>query len=274
MIKMKALSLNHAYLAGVIVGDGYCTSKTLGILAKDKDFVETFQSAIKNGFGTKLKITTSNGYWRIVSSNKSGRYNLLINYKCKTDREKVEWLRGLFDSEGNVQLLRMKRISENSYCRRIAIYSTNRKTLNKASVYLNILKIKNNIKPIKSSEGHLGKKQVYELKIIGGRENYIKFGNIISSSIRRKRDILNSFEDSYRPNNDYLKLAQTKGAMVKRKRTIEITIPLVLKKLKKLNKSGKKLTERYCSKEVSGYNTIYSYFGTHSSIIDTALERI
>ena len=74
---MKALSL--AYLAGVIVGDGWCTKRELGLKVKDLDFAQAFSKAIYKSFNKIVLPKLYRGYWNVRSSNMSGRYDSIIS---------------------------------------------------------------------------------------------------------------------------------------------------------------------------------------------------
>ena len=129
--------LAKAYLAGVLHGDGWCTRLTLGLRAKDQDFVQAFCQAVNDVFDMDLAPRLDDrGYWLVRTSNKTGKFDWLRDYNPRDNREVGRWLRGLFDSEGNAQLVKRPSLGPNSYQRRVAMYSTNLMTLQQGLHYL------------------------------------------------------------------------------------------------------------------------------------------
>jgi hypothetical protein len=196
---MKALTIWQPYLAGVLHGDGWCTPLTLGLRSKDRDFAGVFAEAVNALFGTALQSKTDErGYWLVRASNKSGRFNDLKDYEPSDDKERAAWLRGLFDSEGNAQILPQPRRGPNSYHRRVAFYSTNFVTLGLAASHLHSLDIKHLIRSTKNSATHKGLKLVGELRLCR-REAFQTFARIVGSSIERKQARLDAIAASYQP---------------------------------------------------------------------------
>ena len=247
-----------AYLSGVLHGDAWCTG-VLGLRVKDRDFAEAFEDAIGHVFGIfRLPTQDERGYWLVRMSNRTGRFDELHEFVPETPEQKTAWLRGLFDSEGNAQL-RLNGISENSYGRRVAIYSTNIHTMEKARAYLTALGIATRLSSTKNSAMHKGRRTVYELSLKGGRTNYERFAEMIGSSIARKQVVLGAIPISYKPDRlAHCRAAQLKGAASKHRKTMEQTLPQVIAGIRLLMERGIKPTQRACS-SILGYNTVKRY---------------
>lgn len=214
---MRAISLWQPYLAGVVLGDGWCSRLTIGLRVADEDFARTFALAIKAGYGTDPSCAPDErGYWLVRVGNKSGRFNALLDYEPANDDEKCAWLRGLFDSEGNVTVCRSN-VSANAWNRRVAIYSTTAKTLERAERYLTSLGIRTIRYIERPSAGHKGTKVVMQVRVQPGRENFARFAELVGSSIGRKRNALNSIAETYQPDGHCAR-AQALGAAVRRAR--------------------------------------------------------
>lgn len=254
-----------AYISGVLCGDGWCT-QNLGLRVKDFDFSQSFSYAIKNVFNINLPPKKDErGYWLIRTSNKTGKFDFLKSFVPTCTEEYSSWVRGLFDSEGNA-CLRKNGISENSYGRRIAIYSTNIDTLSNAKNYLHNLGITTSINPTKNSISHKGTKVVYELRVLGNIKNYKLFSELVGSSIKRKQTILDAIPESYSKDDSFYRTAQLKGAESKRNNTLNKTLPVVLKNISEMINKGEKATQRACMK-IPGYAAITHYY-LHSEIIE------
>ena len=164
---MKALTIWQPYLAGVLHGDGWCTGLTIGLRCKDRDFAETFAEGMNAVFELRVVAKKdSRGYWLIRLGNRSGRFDALRAYEPTDNDELTSWLRGLFDSEGNAQLWLYPRRGGNAYHRRIAFYSTELRTLDRALEYLSWLEVSATIRATKNSASHKGDKTVFELRIV------------------------------------------------------------------------------------------------------------
>ena len=215
---MRALTLTQpfAYLSGALHGDAWLTPLTLGLRSKDQDFAETFSAAVASSFSVRRQPRQDErGYWLYRTSNKTGRFNPLFGFEPQNNEERRAWLRGMFDSEGNVQL-RLNGMSTQSYGRRVAFYSTNTITLNMCSQYLMDLGMLARLNPTKASTGHLGDKVVYELCLRGSLENYQRFAALVGSSIQRKRDRLDAIPGTYKPDRSaHCRAAQKIGAAIR-----------------------------------------------------------
>lgn len=64
--------------------------------------------------------------------------------------------------------------------------------------------------------------------------------------------------------------AQLKGSRVKRQRTLENRLPIVIGHVKELIKSGVNPTMRQCARDIPGYNAILGHYMRHSEIVAMA----
>jgi hypothetical protein len=124
----------------------------------------------------------------------------------------------MFDSEGNALLVRKPR-GEHSWDRRVAFYSTEPRTLDRTAAYLLDLGIPTQRAVRPHSKGHLGTKQVEELKVAPGREHYARFAETVGSSIRRKAVVLDALAASYVDDmSAHRRSMQAQGVAVRRLR--------------------------------------------------------
>ena len=247
------MSIERAYLAGVLHGDGWCTENSIGLRCKDHDFNLEFCRVVNCVYGlAKIPKTDERGYW-LSRHHNNGRFSNASQFVPTTQEEECAWLRGLFDSEGNAQLQRIRR----GYMRRVAIYSTSAGTLIKASGYLDSLGIKWSLNPTKNSRSHKGTKTVFELRVCG-RSGFTVFAEKIGSSIARKNDALQRMVAVYQPDNSYLIKAQIIGVTNRRERRVRVIRPRVLRCIRELIDNGIKPTTRNCAK-VRGFYSLYNY---------------
>lgn len=217
---LRCLSLHQPlpYLAGVVVGDGWLTARTLGLRVADEEFARSFQTSIRETFGVEAVCRTDErGYWLVRTSNRTGRFDSLRSFAPHSDQECRSWLRGMFDSEGNAQCLHRPSISAAAYQRRVAFYSTNEATiacLRRCLMTLGFSHIRHEVTP---SLGHLGSKQVVEIRLAGSVVAYSRFAEEIGSSITRKQVALDQIPLSYQPPGHHAR-AQKQGVLVRRSR--------------------------------------------------------
>lgn len=192
-----------AYLAGCVVGDAWCTPLTLGMRVKDEDFSRAFADAIKEAFGVSTRVAKDErGYWLVRIGNRTERFKELVGYQPSGKEEMGAWVRGLFDSEGNACLSKSN-VSKNAWNRRVAIYSTNAATLERAALYLLIHGVMTKVYVENPSAGHKGTKPVMQLRVIPNRWNYWYFATRIGSSIARKQAVLDAIPSSYQPDGHH-----------------------------------------------------------------------
>jgi len=58
------LSKNLGYIVGVLVGDGWINKNSIGLKAKDKDFILAFKKALEDEFKLNTKLHFYNDLWR------------------------------------------------------------------------------------------------------------------------------------------------------------------------------------------------------------------
>lgn len=257
-----------SYLAGVLHGDGWCTDLSLGLKVADHDFATEFSRCIKVVFNKEIKVSNTEGYWRVRANNKSGRYNNVKNYSPVNESEITAWVKGLFDSEGNAQFSKLNR-GERSYNRRISFYSTEYSTLKRAKNYMEEFNITSKINTVTSSKTHLGDKQVYELLLQSSKENFSLFNVHIGSSIQRKRKAIEEMLN-YCDVAEFTRAAQKKGAERKNIDRETIVLPAVVGKIKQLASAGAIPKQRDCY-SIDGYHRLRCYY-KHSEILNLALN--
>jgi hypothetical protein len=261
---------SFAYLAGVARGDAWCT-KTFGLRCNDRDFSRQFVRTIRAAFSVSVKSARDErGYWLARVGNKTGRFNAVLTFEATCALTTGAWLRGLFDSEGNAQLCKLRR-GESSYSRRVAFYSTRRETLEIAVRYLDDLGIPTILRATKNSATHKGTKVVHELVVRASRANYSRFADLVGSSIRRKTDALQAIVATYHPDLSAARRAsQRLGAAAKHRKLIRDTLPRVICGIRALIESGVKPTQRACY-SIPGFSSIQRYF-PQSELVKKANE--
>lgn len=263
-----------AYLAGVLLGDGWCTdgpSGSIGLRVSDEDFACAFAVALEIGTGSVTRPhKTRDGYWEVRNRNDSGRFSQIKSYQPETDEEVAAWLRGLFDSEGNATLTQKSGYGAESFNRSVAFYSTNMETLTRADAYLNRLGITTRLRQMRHSVGHLGTKPTFELAVRHDRENFLRFAWLVGSNLARKRATLLALPLSYQADPaESCRSAQLIGAAAKHQRTIDVTLPSVVEGVRKLLADGINPTQRACRSAVPGYSSIQRYVA-QQDLIDMA----
>jgi hypothetical protein len=195
---MKALTIRqpHAYLAGVLRGDGWLNND-LCLRVADRDFAETFAAAIRDGYGCTAKVNIDERGYFLVRRYSAGRFEHLRTFKAVSAEEQAAWLRGYFDSEGNAQLTPIRARGDRSFSRRVSFYSTNEETLEMADGHLAAFGIATRRCVQKPSKGHLGTLPVHELALRSSKQQYAAFAELVGSSIGRKQSALARIAASY-----------------------------------------------------------------------------
>lgn len=264
---MKTVEDHKAYLAGVYSSDGYINNNCFGLNVKDFDFADQFRKSICSISNYNPKIHKDKRSIHIIRvTNKKSIFNFVINYEPITNDEKRFWLRGFFDGDGNANISKVKKYN-NSFCRRISFYNTELKLIIKANNYLYDLGMICTFKLMILSESHLGNKPVYELRLISGILNYTKFQKLISSTIERKRIIIDSIINSYDQLNlsERMKLNQKISAEIKRNNFLTVELNRILNDMKYL-RYHHRLTIKNCSENIKGYYNALNYF-KHSDLL-------
>ena len=196
-----------AYLAGCLKGDACITAGRpnsirgyLQLRVADWDFADAFSEALRIAYGIERSPKPDErGYAFIRTYNGHGRFDELRDMNPSDNDGRAAWMRGLFDSEGNVVCVPKPKKGPNSWDRRVAIFSTTVRTLEMAHTHLASLGIEGRIVPWASSAGHLGTLPVFALSLTSGRENFDAFSRIVGSSIKRKSDGLRNLPTTYCP---------------------------------------------------------------------------
>lgn len=226
---MKVLSIRQpvAYLAGCLRGDAWISSGAsrtpsgyFCLRVADMDFAESFAAAIAAGFGVAASVCKDErGYALVRKSNGKRRFDMLKEFEPTSDEQTAAWLRGLFDSEGNVVCVPKPKAGPRSWDRRVAIFSTDHTTLDRAQRMLTDLDIQARKLLWSCGDGHKGNKPVYAMNLVSGKENFSEFARIVGSSIARKQASLDLLASTYHPDRAiYAAEAQAKGAEVRRAR--------------------------------------------------------
>lgn len=253
------------YLAGVLHGDGF-NGKKIGLLAKDKDFVEEFARCLNIICNQAKKPIPRGDYWEVRIGNKTGKFNFIKDTIPISIEQKGAWIRGFFDSDGTATFSKLKKYP-NSYCRSIRICKSKMDVLEKCAQYLRDINIPCKIVSKAHGTGHFGTKPMFEVKISICKENCERFKNLVGSSIARKFKNL-CLMCEYQNPDEYLRRGQLIGAAAKKKKTIEIMLPSVVKGIKSLLDNGIKPTQRNC-RSIIGYNTIQTRY-SQSDLIQMA----
>lgn len=132
---MADLHIDHprAYLAGCLHGDAWLNN-ALCLKVADRDFAEAFQAAIQEGFSVSCPFgRCDRGYWLVKKWNGWGRFTGLKEHQPTGVGELGAWMRGFFDSEGNVYCKHLGD-ARGPYCydRKVNMFSTEMATLTKA----------------------------------------------------------------------------------------------------------------------------------------------
>ena len=218
-VKLPAITLWQPYLAGVLCGDGWCTRHSIGLRCADAEFADAFSASLRAGMGVSVDPRLDErGYWLVRSGNGSGRFDGLDLYEPDSHAEIGAWLRGYFDSEGNAQLIHQPQVSPRAFWRRVSFYSTDRPLLARAVNFLDRLELPSApMRVMKNTEGHMGSRPVYEIRIRHSRERFARFARLVGSSITRKSATLEAIVDSYQPPGHHAR-AQAKSAAARRSR--------------------------------------------------------
>ena len=200
------ISKELAYILGVERGDGYCfykryshgTSAGLVLKVKDKDFAANFKDKLEewSKLPVSFNLGRSNFYHVNIYSVEVAK--LISNFDLNKDSfpgkiHKIYFLKGLFDSEGSVAGYNLSKRAK--ACRWVSFSNSNKDTINLLSEFLNDLRINHKIKSrIHSGFGSM--KLQYEVYIYG-RQNLIKYNDLINFSIKRKQKILKAVLASY-----------------------------------------------------------------------------
>jgi len=236
-----------AYLAGVLVGDGYLSKEIFRLTVADWDFAKAFCYALKIAFNTiKTPKLNKQGYWDVNTGNGRKQFEILTEFKPANNLEKKAWLQGFFDSEGSAILTKTNR-GDNCFSRKVLFTSSDSGLLIKAKRYLFKIGIDSRIRPQSFGTGHLGTKPMYSLILNSSKKNYKSFLDSVSSNIKRKQKKIEWIIDSYVNNlSESYRKAQKKGAQAKNKKFYNTTFPKLLSIIEKMLQNHDKVTARIC----------------------------
>jgi len=182
----KGMSKEKAYVLGVLCGDGYISKKVAKLeIRKDEEFIKRFVKSIRKIYGLNYSYRyypKRNSFICDVSNQlickdlmKYGQFGC-YNWKTpdkilnsKNDWIVINFLQGLFDSEG--------RVGDYS----VSFSSINNRGLEQVKLLLERLGIK--------SRAHYK----HHITVITRKENLKKFRDTIGFTIERKKNKLNSF---------------------------------------------------------------------------------
>lgn len=178
----------EAFILGVVLGDGCLTSReeigdfTIEFDQKNKEWLEILSKKFENCFQKETKVRpTSKGFFRLRIHSKKIFGELQNKIKqfpenlSEADKNcKINFLRGMFDSEGSAD--------KNKF--RVRICSKDDKIINACKILLNELKIK-------TGKLDINKKTEVKSLPINGKDNLIKFQKIVGFTHPEKMKKLN-----------------------------------------------------------------------------------
>lgn len=200
---LSKLSPDLAYVIGVMHGDGFVrpSVNSISLTVKDWEFCSNFKEKLERWAGiscTQITRRKCDGLWNVSLSSKAVcdiivNFNLTNLLTCHRGI-KANFLRGLYDSEGSIiaSKLHDRRISE----RRIYLYSTNKGLLELVKRLLNDFDIFSSLFKQPKCTSHIGRKDVFMLKI-RRKDSIKKFYEAIGFSIERKQEKLKAAVNSF-----------------------------------------------------------------------------
>ncbi len=197
------LSKNLGYIVGVLVGDGWINKNSIGLKAKDKDFILAFKKALEDEFKLNTKLHFYNDLWRAeLHSREIVKFLTNFDYKI-IKKENIEvkcaFLKGFYDSEGSAYY--QEKIGVRN--RKIELCNTDLELLTFCKTLLeesgiNTLKIDKRLRDIRVLRGRTLPIMIYARFLLKeNKENFIRFKNLIGFSIERKQKNLDKMINSY-----------------------------------------------------------------------------
>lgn len=180
-----------AYILGVILGDGYVMihrhRHVVGLLAKDKEFIDAFCNTLRNIGLVPCKISLMRDKYFYVQTGSKEFVRWFQGLSLEEIGQlvvmhEIDFIRGVFDSEGCLQ----PRLESKSF--RIDMTNTNLILINMVQRMMLKLDFRTSIYKIKREgiEGMGNRKDVYHLYLRGGGSEIIRFLKLIQPSIPRK----------------------------------------------------------------------------------------
>ncbi len=200
------------YVLGVLEGDGcfglYGRGGIGTLSVTDKDFADAFEKELKKiypyhifrGVGEPKGVSKKKKY--IVNFNSKSYVKFFKRMIEKiielSDKIKRGFLKGMYDSEGSVYLTNLE--DRKRVMRQISFTQKSKETINLMTSLLEYFNVGYKTNTIKGS-GFNPNGIYYSIRIFG-RNNFIRFKEVIGFSIGRKADKLKIIIDSYILNKD------------------------------------------------------------------------
>ena len=191
----KKLSLDLAYILGVLYGDGHYrlvktperTSGSMQLKVKDLDFAKEFYDRLKRWSGVTAKFWKNDDEFHValysVDAVRIVQAIKLTQILSSTKSIQANFIKGLYDSEGGVTGTNLKR--RRFACRWIHFSNNNKEIIDTVRGILDNFDIKYKLKS-RIHSGFGSTKLQYEL-LIFGLFNFEKFYEKIGFSIKRKQ---------------------------------------------------------------------------------------
>lgn len=199
------ISLELAYVLGVVEGDGYNVLKKtkghIGLEVKDKDFAEMFKSMLEKWSGLSVSYYFNSKkqlYTVILYSLRASQllhYFNFLQLKISTKEIKCSFLNGFFDVEGGVSGSNLQ--TPFKATRFIHAYNTNFDLICFSRDLLESVGIPIQNIDKRQKSGFTPEKTIEYRIRIGGKENMKNFKENIGFSIDRKNKLLNKVLESY-----------------------------------------------------------------------------
>jgi len=192
------------YILGVIHGDGYLVIKRtkgrVGLEVIDKDFAQNFHNQLEKWSGLEFSFYFNKNkglYTAVLYSLRAARFLKDFNIYNLVDADneiKANFLRGLFDSEGNVSASNLE--TPKTATRFISFFNNDKKLIDLTKTLLESLGIK--VQNVDKRVGGGFKETTINFRLrIGGFNNLELFRNKIGFSIERKNKKLEELLASY-----------------------------------------------------------------------------
>ena len=197
------LSVHFGYILGVLFGDGYINVNSIGMNAKDEDFILMFKACLEEYFKRECKIYRYSGLWRVelhsrhlAGMMKNSDYRII---RDQTNLCKGAFLRGFFDSEGSAYFFKKRGVRN----RKVEICNTNLELMEFCKLLLNdlgieTLRIERRIRGERTIRGRTLKPFVfYRTTLRENKRNLENFKERVGFSIDRKQKNLDKMISTY-----------------------------------------------------------------------------
>ncbi len=203
----EKLSVELAYIIGVVEGDGYAplekSKGAIGLEVSDKDFAKYFKENLQRWSGLRTSFKFNEKKKLFITRLYSIRavqflyqFNFYKKIKKAKQNIKIAFVKGFFDSEGGVSGSNLD--TPKKATRFIAAYNSNKKLIYFVKSLVEDIGINIQNIDLRNHSGFTNDKtKEYRLRI-GGRENLKKFKEKIGFSIKRKNKKLDKVLKSYK----------------------------------------------------------------------------